>query len=180
MRGTDVQDDRSAARNGGTLRRRRTLNRQTRVGSVVRRGALTPADVVSMLDAYAILQARGTLQLNDQRSAARSSTGSSGLHQTLRRAQQERRSLQSSNCVDWRATGRSVDENAIGQTKALMKRCDDLEERSGRRGMTRSTSSSTPGNRHGSACSKRRSASQAGPFVAQGRGDGAEPIAGKI
>lgn len=88
-------------------------------------GGLSPAEVVNMLDAYAVVQAQDALQLSD---------GQYGqfvarlrkLHQTRRQAQQERNRIlqQLRRLAGPQAT--QIDENAI---RANIKALRDLDER---------------------------------------------------
>lgn len=88
-------------------------------------GALSPAEVVNMLDAYAVVQAANVLQLSDAQYGpfvARLKK----LHQTRRQAQQERNRLvqQLRRLAGPQAT--EIDENAI---KVNLKALRDLDDR---------------------------------------------------
>ena len=88
------------------------------------RGALSPMEVVNMLDAYAIVQARNALQLDDPQYGP-FVTRLKQLHQTRRQAQQERhrilqqlRRLTAPQVVD-------VDENAVRANLRALRELDD-------------------------------------------------------
>ena len=88
-------------------------------------GGLSPAEVVNMLDAYAVVQAENVLQLSDAQ-YGQFVTRLKKLHQTRRQAQQERNRLlqQLRRLAGPQAT--QFDENAI---KATLKGLRDLDER---------------------------------------------------
>lgn len=88
-------------------------------------GGLSPAEVVNMLDAYAVVQAENVLQLSDAQ-YGQFVARLKKLHQTRRQAQQERNRLlqQLRRLAGPQAT--QIDENAI---KANLKALRDLDER---------------------------------------------------
>ena len=95
--------------------------RATRAGD----GGLSPAEVVNMLDAYAVVQAENVLQLNDAQ-YGQFVARLKKLHQTRRQAQQERNRLlqQLRRLAGPQAT--EIDENAI---KTNLKALRDLDDR---------------------------------------------------
>ncbi len=90
------------------------------------RAGLTPAEVVHMLDAYAIVQAQEVLRLSESQ-YPQFVTRLKKLHQTRRQAQQERNRLlqQLQRLAGPQAT--QVDENAI---RTHLKTLRELDERS--------------------------------------------------
>jgi hypothetical protein len=86
---------------------------------------LSPADVVSVLDGYAVVQAQNALELNDNQ-FGQFVTRLRALHQTRRRAQQERNRLlqELRRLAGPKAT--QIDENAI---RINLKALRDLDER---------------------------------------------------
>ena len=87
--------------------------------------ALTPADVVNVLDGYAIVQAQDALQLNEQQ-YGQFVTRLKALHQTRRRAQQERNRLLQQLRRLAGPQAATIDDNAIRSTLKLLR---DLDER---------------------------------------------------
>lgn len=88
-------------------------------------GGLSPAEVVNMLDAYAVVQAENVLQLSDAQ-YGQFVARLKKLHQTRRQAQQERNRLlqQLRRLAGPQAT--EIDENAI---RTNLKALRDLDDR---------------------------------------------------
>jgi hypothetical protein len=89
------------------------------------RGALAPAEVVAMLDAYAVVQAQDALQLNDNQYGT-FVTRLKKLQETRRRNQQTRNQLiQNLRRLAGPGTNPPYDENAIRTDLKTMRELDD-------------------------------------------------------
>lgn len=89
------------------------------------RGALAPAEVVAMLDAYAVVQAQDALQLNDNQYGT-FVTRLKKLQETRRRNQQTRNQLiQNLRRLAGPGTSPPYDENAIRTDLKTMRELDD-------------------------------------------------------